>query len=360
MILPSDLAINGRFITQSLSGVQRFAGEISRAVSQIYREEGNSSPPVLFAPEGRITETDLPDLPVRQGGRFHGQLWEQLDLPRLARGRTLLNLGNTAPVLGHKQFIVLHDAAVFAQPDGYSKKFRLWYKLLQTMLCRTSTRIVTVSDFSRSELARYLRISASRISVIPEGGDHIRRTAPDLSILTRHRLTDRPFVLAVGNLAPHKNLRALNVLAETLHQRDIPLVISGSANPSVFGAGGTLPQPALYVGRVSDAELHALYQTAACFVFPSLYEGFGLPAVEAMTCGCPVVAAAIPALREVCGDAALYADPLSPASIRDAVLELLDSPQTAETIRSRGQARATDFTWDKAARALLDLTVTKA
>ncbi|NHO33034.1 glycosyltransferase family 4 protein [Acetobacter fallax] len=349
-----NLVINGRFATQSLSGVQRFAGEITRAIARIWPE--TSTLPHLLAPHGRIADDAGFGLPVDQAGHLKGQLWEQIDLPWQAGSRTLINLGNTAPLLARRQIVVLHDAAVFAQPDGYSWKFRLWYKFLQTMLCRTNARLVTVSDFSQRELARYLNVSVSRISVIPEGGEHIRLTPPDPTILNQYDLTNRQFVLAVGNLAPHKNLRALSALAATLHERGIPLVISGSANPSVFGAGAELPRPALYVGRVTDAQLHALYQAASCFVFPSLYEGFGLPAVEAMACGCPVVASSIPPLQEICADAALYADPEDQNAIRARVLQILDDPSLAMQLREHGRTRATFYTWDKAAQALLALT----
>ncbi|NHN87580.1 glycosyltransferase family 4 protein [Acetobacter conturbans] len=343
-------AINGRFATQSLSGVQRFAGELTRSLGKLdWKEEA----PVLLAPQGRLTEDEPFDLPVHQFGRLHGQAWEQLELPKGAAGRYLINLGNTAPVFKRDQLVVLHDAAVFAQPEGYSWKFRAWYKLLQTVLCHTTTQIVTVSRFSRDELARSLHIKPSRIGVIPEGSEHISRTTPDTGVLERHNLTGKPFVLAVGNLARHKNLTGLNTLAKRLQEKNIPLVISGGLNTSVFSGGSELPQPAVYVGRVSDAELHALYNAAACFVFPSFYEGFGLPAVEAMACGCPVVAASIPALQEVCADAAVYASPYDPVDISQTVLKVLEDTALAADLREKGRERAKLFTWDNAARALM-------
>ncbi|GBR08204.1 glycosyltransferase family 4 protein [Acetobacter oeni] len=354
MTTSSGLVINGRFTVQSLSGVQRFAGEITRALARIWPEGAPS--PRLLAPPGRLTESDGFGFAVEQAGRLKGQLWEQIDLPRLAGKRVLLNLGNTAPLFVRRQFVVLHDAAVFAQPQGYSWKFRLWYKILQMVLCRTGARFVTVSRFSQREIARHLGISADRISVIPEGGEHIRQTPADTSILDQHHLTGQRFVLAVGNLAPHKNLRALSTLARALDERGIPLVISGGANPSVFGAAAVLPHPALYVGRVTDGQLHALYQAASCFVFPSLYEGFGLPALEAMACGCPVVASSIPALQEVCGDAACYADPADENDIMAGVQRVLDEPGLSAQLREQGFARAALYTWDRAARALLALT----
>ncbi|MCH4090401.1 glycosyltransferase family 4 protein [Acetobacter sp.] len=348
------IAINGRYLSQPQSGVQRFAGELTRAIAGLGWQPGRE--PVLLAPR---TKLRLPpeELGVRVApcGRLRGQAWEQFDLPRASRGRFLINPGNTAPVSGRHQLVVLHDAAVFAQPEGYSWKFRLWYRILQTVLCHTKTRIVTVSDFSRRELSKYLKISPERIEVIPEGCEHIARVTPDTSILQRHDLVGRPFVLAVGNLARHKNLGALTVLSRDLKQRGVPLVISGGIDKSVFSGQVELPQSALYVGRVTDEELHALYAAASCFVFPSLYEGFGLPAIEAMACHCPVVAADIPALREVCGDAALYVDPRNPQEISRGVCSLLGDLELAASLRDRGDARARYFTWERAARMLVAL-----
>ena len=115
-----------------------------------------------------------------------------------------------------------------------------------------------------------------------------------------------------------------------------------------------LPAPATLVGRVNDGELRALYEGAACFLFPSRYEGFGLPAIEAMACGCPVVAARAGALPEECGEAALLCDPASPGEFAAAVARLLDEPGLADGLRAAGRARAATFTWDGAARRLLD------
>ncbi|AQS84759.1 MAG: glycosyltransferase family 1 protein [Acetobacter aceti] len=345
------IAINGRYLSQIQSGVQRFAGELTRAIAKLDWQAGEQ--PILLSPHTTSTTPDGLGLTVVHCGRLKGQAWEQFDLPRCSQDRFLINPGNTAPVFRRHQLVVLHDAAVFSQPEGYSWKFRVWYKILQTILCHTTARIVTVSEFSRQELSKHLKVSPERIEVVPEGCEHISRVAPDTSILQRHNLVGRPFVLAVGNLARHKNLGALNVLSQDLQQRGVPLVISGGVDKGVFSGKTNLPRSALYTGRVTDEELHALYAAASCFVFPSHYEGFGLPAIEAMACHCPVVAADIPALREVCADAALYVDPCNPQSISHVICSLLDDPQLAASLRDKGDKRAQYFTWDKAARMLI-------
>jgi glycosyltransferase involved in cell wall biosynthesis len=350
------LYINGRFLVQPLSGVQRFATEISAALASLLADTG-APPPIMLVPHLPDRALRPSDIPLRVVGRHSGQLWEQLELPRHARDGVLLNLGNTAPLRGGRQLLVIHDAGVYESPDAYSWKFRAWYKFLQTRLVRGSTGIVTVSQFSRREIVRFLGAAADQVAVIPEGADHMQHLVPDQGVLARHAIMPGRFVIAVGNLSRHKNLASLHATAAALATRGIDLVITGGLDSGVFAAGqSTLPTPAKYVGRVSDQELRALYDAAACFVFPSLYEGFGLPAVEAMMCGCPVVAADIPALREVCGEAALFCNPADADDIARQVCRVIDEPATREALITAMPAHIADYTWRAAARALLQAT----
>jgi glycosyltransferase involved in cell wall biosynthesis len=339
------LYINGRFATQNLSGVQRFAQEITASLLRI-----NPNTQLLVPAGGAALHRG-----ARETGHLQGQAWEQRELPHAARDGFLVNLGNTAPLFGRRQLVVIHDAGVFSTPDAYSWKFRAWYKFMQAWLVRRKVPIVAVSEFSRQEIIRHLHVPPAQVAVMTEGADHVRRIAPDPGILHKHGLRHGDFVLAVGTLSAHKNLVALGVLARQLAARNIPLVIAGSLGGSAFQAGGAagLPQPASYIGRVTDEELKALYEHAGCFVFPSRYEGFGLPAVEAMACACPVVAADIPALRETCGAAAHYADPGRPGMIAARVLDVLDDPALHARLRQAGSTHTQTMTWDRAAAMLI-------
>lgn len=340
--------INGRFTAQRLSGVQRFAVEISRSLSELYPDRVR-----ILAPKNTSAHAREAQI---VGGRT-GHVWEQYDLPKYAKGGMLLNLGNTAPILAHRQIVVIHDAGVFRTPEAYSAPFRLWYKFLHAAFAKTGTPIVTVSQFSKSELIDNLHILPSRIRVVPEGADHMSGIAPDDTVISRNGLAPRAFVLAVGNLAAHKNLSALGDLANRLAARNMVLAVTGAAGGAAYSGAGSngLPETARYLGRVSDAELKSLYSHAACFVFPSRYEGFGLPAIEAMACGCPVAAADIRALRETCGDAALYFNPHSPIDISSAVLTLLDDPALSEQLRRAAHRHIADMTWAKAASRLAEI-----
>ena len=349
---PSPVYLNGRFAAQPLTGVQRFAVEVTRALG---RQPGWAALGATILTPHMAAVPDFPGWQVRMVGRRQGHGWEQLDLPGAARGGLLVSLGNTGPLRQHRQIVVIHDAGVFSTPDSYSRPFRLWYRLLHRWLVRRA-RIATVSEFARSDLATHLRVDPATIDVVPEGAEHVLGKPPDRSVLAAHGLTAGRFVLAVGSLAPHKNLAALSATASSLAERGLQLAITGAVSPKVFAPGRpALPRPATYLGRVDDAQLRALYEAAACFVFPSRYEGFGLPAVEAMACSCPVAASRAGSLPEVCGEAAVYFDPADPDAIAEMVCRVVDTPALAAELRRQGGIRARRFTWDLAAQRLSEI-----
>jgi glycosyltransferase involved in cell wall biosynthesis len=357
---PVRLTVNGRFLVQPQSGVQRFAMETARALKAEAPSLGFEAPVILMPPV-REPSADAVLLGASSVGRMSGQAWEQIELPRKSAGRILINLGNTAPIFKARQIVVIHDAGVFRRPEAYTWKFRAWYKTLQRVLAAGRTRLVTVSEFSKSEISMYLHCPPNTISVIGEAADHMRRVVPDPSILLAHGLGARPFVLAVGNLAAHKNLAALDETASRLAAHGAVLAITGSLDRGVFDKAAAPFSPhALYLGRVSDGELAALYQHAQCFIFPSTYEGFGLPALEAMEFACPVVASDIPSLREVCGDAAVYVDPHSPAGIATAVEKLLQDDDFRRDLGQKGLQHCARYSWALTSRNLLSVILAMA
>jgi glycosyltransferase involved in cell wall biosynthesis len=186
---------------------------------------------------------------------------------------------------------------------------------------------------------------------MPEGGEHILRVPADTAVLAKHGLSPQRYALAVGTRAAHKNLGALRDAAALLAARGMTLAVAGAVQAGVF-SGAADAAGARLLGRVTDAELRALYENALCLIFPSRYEGFGIPPLEAMWCGCPVLAARAGAVPEVCGDAALWFDAGGPAA---AVTRLLDEPGLADVLRARGRERAQRYAWDAAARRLMEI-----
>ncbi len=354
------VAINGRFLTQRVTGVQRFAAEVTGALDRM-AAEGACPPARLLVPAGGADAdvSAFPHLAIERFGRLRGQAWEQAELPLRARGSVLVSLGNTAPLLaGRRQAVVVHDAGAFDTPESYSAAFRAWYRALHRALPRAGARLLTVSEFSRGRIAQRLRLDPGRIGVVPEGGEHILREPADAAVLARHGLQPGRFALVVGTRAAHKGLDALAEAAALLAARGMRMAVAGAADPNIFrGAGNPDGAAVAVLGRVTDPELRALYEAALCLIFPSRYEGFGLPPLEAMSCGCPVLAAASGAVPEVCGDAALWFDaadsgPRRPAEALD---RLLREQGLAEGLRRRGLERAARFSWRAAAERLLAL-----
>lgn len=352
MLGEAGLLVNGRFLTRPATGVDRFALELLRALMH----QQPAFEVRALVPESAPLITQVPPrMGLERAGGGQGHVWEQWELPRLARHQPLINLCNTAPVLRERQLVVVHDAATLANPRNFSLAFRTWYRVMLMAVMRRARVLASVSRFSADELTRFFGLRPRGVEVIGEGGEHILREPADTSIIERLGLGGRRFVLAVGSQSPNKNFAAVLRAIELLDDPDVLLVAAGGGNSRVF-AGAALSSPRLLpTGYVSDAELRALYEHAACFAFPSFYEGFGLPPLEAMCCGCPVVVSDRASLPEVCGDAALYCDPDDPASLAEQLRRVLSSAGLRDELRAAGRERATTYTWPRAAQQFSEI-----
>jgi glycosyltransferase involved in cell wall biosynthesis len=304
--------------------------------------------PITAELDPRFFQLDAP-------GRLSGHAWEQFELPFTYPDRWLLNLCNTAPVFRRRQAVLIHDAQVALHPDSYSWAFRSWYKVMIRMVSWRADLVFTVSEFSKAALEQHGLVPVGKLIVVRNGIDHMARITADRSAVARLGFGDSPYILALGSLAPHKNLAMLLDAFVAAELPAVDLVVAGGGNSRVFQRAD-LPQATniRYAGRVSDAELKALYEGALAFAFPSLSEGFGLPPLEAMSMGCPVVATTGGAVPEVCGDAAIYADPLDPRAWRDALRTIVTDGDLRADLGRRATARAGLFLWRDAAVQMLD------
>jgi glycosyltransferase involved in cell wall biosynthesis len=352
--------INGKFTAQPVTGVQRVAHNLVAAIDDhlVRFDRAGSTRWILLCPPAGLMPS-LQRIEARAIGPSWARLtlWEQVFLPLASRGSLLLCLSGSAPAFKAGQACMIHDAAVFDTPQGYRLAFLAWYRFLFKRLAKTAALIVTVSDYSRQRLAHWLSLSAGKIAVVHNGADHLLACETEDAVLTRLQLRGRRYFLAVGSSTPNKNQQAIvQAFASTAPSHDLCLVLVGDVNKTVFA---TVPvaegrgKRVVDAGRVTDRELKALYTGALALVFPSLSEGFGLPPLEAMLCGCPVIASNRGAIPEVCGDGALYADPSRVGDIADAMRRLLTDTALRERVRHNGFLRARSFTWANAAQTLL-------
>jgi glycosyltransferase involved in cell wall biosynthesis len=341
--------INGRFLTQRVTGVQRYAREVLLELDDLCTSNTPFRLTVLAPPGAQ--NPGLRHSDFRAEGPLTGNAWEQFTLPRLTRNQLLVSFCPTGPIAKARQLITIHDASVYTYPESFSRAFRVWYRALLGVLVHRVVGVMTVSEFSRSEVIRYFGCPSDKLSVSVEGWQHILRPAPDRAILERHELTSGRYVLGVSSPTPSKNFGLLAQAIAQLERPPFDVVIAGAADPKVFGTA-TLPQgPHIkYVGYVSDGELRALYENAGVFVFPSRYEGFGLPPIEAMACGAPVVAAHAGAIPEVCGPGVILIDPGDAAGLAHLLERLLADETERKALGERGQKFVQRYSWQAAAR----------
>lgn len=358
MTLNKNIVINGRFLGRRMTGVDRFAYEVIASINGFIA--GNDPDvqglnfKIVLPPEVK-PEREFSHIPMETVGSRQGQLWEQWDLPgAVPSDSLLLNLCNTGPVLLRRQVVVIHDATPVRMPMTFSRAFRLWYRILMPLLGRVSRKVLTISKFSMDEIVSAYSVPRNKVSVVVEGGEHILRSSPDKSAIERFGLSNRPYVLAVSSMAAHKNFRQVLEAIARLGNPPFDVAIAGGANSRVFGVSGMIDCESIkWLGYVSDSELRALYESAMCFVFPSLYEGFGIPPLEAMNCGCPVLASRAASIPEVCGDAALYFDPYNADELADLMMRMANDPVLRAELTEKGSARSEQFSWDRSARQVL-------
>jgi glycosyltransferase involved in cell wall biosynthesis len=249
--------------------------------------------------------------------------------------------------------VVIHDAAVFDRPDAYRRPFVAWYRALFRWLAWRGVPIATVSQFSRARLSQCLKRSADAIAVIPNGAEHLDSLEPDESVLQRWGITSQRFILAVASANPLKNLHVLEHAYLMARLEGLQLVIAGGRMERVFAHTATAAHPrVIRIDHAQDAELVCLYRNAAFLAYPSTYEGFGIPPLEAMRLGCPVLATPCAALTEVLGPAAYFAASARAVDLEAAMKEMAANSSLRQRYSVLGLTRAAQFQWATAASQL--------
>jgi glycosyltransferase involved in cell wall biosynthesis len=360
MPLRSPVAVNASILGPAPSGLGQYALGLVRSLDPL--REGlvvyASCPEALAgfrATVRRISPLTRPELGVR--GHVARLLWCQTAL----RARVGLDrpgvLLNTLPegVLRCRvpQVTVVHDLIPLAFPRDYPRQ-QFYFRRLVPAILRESLAVIAVSEATRRETIAAYGLRPERVRAIPNGYDHA-------AFVHVGPVTDDkgvPYVLYVGNLLPHKNLpRLIEAVARVARHSPLRLVVAGSGTPGRLAGLQRLAESAgarlELMPYVAQQALPALYRGARLVAMPSLAEGFGLPALEAMACGTPVVVGNTSAMPEVVGDAGLLVDPEDTGAIADAILRLLTQDPLRKEVIARGLARATEFSWERTARQVL-------
>ncbi len=314
--------------------------------------------------------------PAFEPWRLHGAdsrlrraLWQQMTLPRLLARHGVDVLHSTHHDLPLRvparvrRVVTVHDVTFLIMPGRYPPLRRWYMRVITTLAARVADAIIAPSHTVRRDVLERLRVGPERVAVVYEAAGERFRPAPDDAVaqtLRREGLAAHPYVLSVGSLEPGKNRARLIAAIHALRSRgsQARLVIVGQPawgyeRDFALVRRLGLEDRVRFLDYVPAADLPALYTGARVFAFPSLYEGFGLPVLEAMACGTPVVTSNVSATAEVAGDAALLVDPRDVEAIADAIERVLDDERLAADLRARGLRRAADFSWDRAARETL-------
>lgn len=327
--------VNGRFLTRRVTGVERYGREILR------RLDGRA----------RVVR------PGRQASGARGHLWEQFVLPgrvRAEAGELLWSPANTGPLAVRRQILTLHDISALEHPEWYAPAFGWWYRRLLPRLVRRVACVVTDSRYMQEKITARFSLPPGAVRLVPGGVDPAR-FRPDQPPLPG--LPPR-YVLFVGSRQPRKNLATLLRAWELIAPRhpSVFLVIAGETG-AVFRPAGLKADVARVIlpGYVPEASLPGLYAGALVFTLPSFDEGFGLPVLEAMACGTPVIAAHAGALPEVAGDAALWFDPRDPVALAAHLDRALRDEDLRLRLRAKGLERVQAFSWQRSAQMLWEL-----
>ncbi len=330
------IALNARFYSHVPTGMQRYGIEMADRL-------------------GDLLDVVRPSSPLR-GAKGH--LWEQVYLPAASGSRLLWSPNNTGPLAVSRQICTMHDIIPVEHPEWFNSRFAAWYKYLLPRLTHRVRHMIAVSQFTKDRIVERFGVNPDKITVVWNGVDsQFRpRTAEEVAeVRTALGIRSPRYLLSLGSLEPRKNLPRLLTAWSRLRSElpaDLSLVCVGSKGASlVFKDAGIteIPEGVHFTGYARQEHLPALYSGALALVYPSLYEGFGLPPLEAMACGTAVITSNTTSLPEVTAGAALLVNPLSEDDIAAAILKMVRDETVRQSLRERALAHASRWTWDLAA-----------
>lgn len=334
--------INARFLTQPITGVQRFSIELCKELNKIRSDLVFLVPSLDLILDKSLL--DIFNIVEVKGGSGH--FWEQFVLPKFLKkeGNPLLvNLCSTAPILYTNQIVTHHDVTYIRYPQSFSWKFRFFYKTIVPIILKASKRIITVSNFSKIDISNVYDINSEKFEVI--------YNAVSKDFIYDSVKKRKPYFLAVSSPSYHKNFHRL-IEAFLESKSEFELYIIGGQVSSFKKLDYKNNSRIKFIGKVSDSDLIKYYQEASFFIFPSLYEGFGIPPLEAQACGCPVIASNAASIPEVLGSSALFFNPSDKSEIKNLIEKVSIDTDLQQNLRELGLLNLKRFSWEISANKL--------
>lgn len=345
--------VNGRYLTQKATGVHRYAFEICNKLHEM-GVDFHVAVPKEIHPDYKFS------FKVVKCGSFNTHLWEQISLPRYLKhigSPLLISFTGCGPLNYSNQIMTIHDVSHERYPEWFSKNYYRFYHYMMPRIGKKAHAVLTVSEFSKKEIVDTLGINAEKIHVVHSNVPfHNKPSKEEILSFTRNPEAER-YILAVSSMDPRKNFIRLVEAFDKIKDKSVKLYIIGMSFKAfntpdlqkLIGENVHLP------GYIPDEKLQTMYQNALLSVYPSLYEGFGLPPLESMTYGCPAINSDIPALREVSQDAALYVDPYNVDDITQKIEQLLVDEPLRKELQEKGLLQIKKYSWDKSAKQVYEL-----
>jgi glycosyltransferase involved in cell wall biosynthesis len=356
-LMRKTIFLNGRFLTQPITGVQRTAYELVKALDNLIEQNtidrGNYSFQLIYSGT-LINPIELKNIKLVKKGYLKGNLWEQLELPLYTFGHLLISMCTVSALFKRKQIVVVHDVSTLVNPSFFPLVLRLWYGIAIPALGKIAKHIVTVSNFSKNELVKHAGVKSEKITVIYNAPGHILNYEEPDALFKQKILRLKPYCLAVSSLGANKNFKGLSEAIGKIDFGKHNMLVAGGSVSTLQHAA---PENAVitYLGYVSDEQLKFLYANAALFIFPSFYEGFGIPPLEAMISGCPVLSSNTSAMPEVLGDAAAYCNPADAEDMALKIDALINNSDALTELKAKGYQQAARYSWEDSAKMLFRL-----
>ncbi|TXE13003.1 glycosyltransferase family 4 protein [Seonamhaeicola algicola] len=340
------IVINARFLTQPITGVQRFAIEISKIVKKQLEGE------VVFVTCPGVIHYELfKELDAKIIGINKSHLWEQIDLyVYLLKNKKplLVSFGYTGPLYYKNQIVSIHDVAFKYYKETFSKTFSLVYNFIVPRLAKKCVHIFSVSESAKNEVCKELGVEGDKITVVYNGISSFFKKIDKGKTIKKHA---KPYILTVSSHHPRKNFNRLIEAFKRIDNDKIDLYIIGNFVSHFSDSTNDQSNENIkFLTNITDNELLGYYQNAELFVFPSLYEGFGIPVIEAMSQNLPCVLSDIPVFKEIGDKSVIYVNPQNVNSIKQGIIEGLKL-----NVKKIEYTKLNHFTWDKSAQRVIQV-----